>query len=682
MTFNRTTTTPGGYTQNPTGQRPIYDKTYFGFVKDIVDAERMGRLKVYIPDLGGDPTDPSKWHVVNYCSPFAGATKVDQNVKNGKNEGDAQQSYGMWFVPPDLENQVVVMFINGDPAKGIWLGCMYQQKMNHMVPGVASGKSFPTKEGGSNPIVPVTEYNKKDSSVAVNDPVRPAFQPLTRGLTSQGLFTDPERGTTNASARRGDAANVYGFNTPKQHQFYCDEENGGLFRIRTKGGTQVVVHDEGGYVYINSKNGNSWIEISDDGIDLYTSQSISMRSEQDFNIRADRDLNIDVGGNMNVRVQGNRRSLINGSEDVSIGLDNRISVGANLHTSVGNQFNQSIGGKLSINANGKIAIAGSSTFDVTSGGDQKYFAPNIYDNTTQGEQPTQADSALKIALFNQKTRELVEPNFPLYTMDTTVTRMPYHEPWDFHPATGKASASSGTRFDNKRTLVEGETADKVSVDKDGNATIETGNYGNNPVKINEKVKKQVIDCVKAACDATGMDFGGMMGILFKENGRFDPNASGPGGYARGLYQFINSTWNGLVKSYGADFGLKSDGIFDTCQNAMGGALYARDNKAYLKKTLGREPSYTEIYLAHFLGPAGAAKFIGIRSTNPNLKMDEAFKQIYNNSSTANQAIRNNRGVVFDSSGKERSVQGVYAYFENIVEGSGREYASLFANPTA
>ena len=79
----------------------------------------------------------------------------------------------------------------------------------------------------------------------------------------------------------------------------------------------------------------------------------------------------------------------------------------------------------------------------------------------------------------------------------------------------------------------------------------------------------------------------------------NPNAQNPNSSAGGMFQFIDST----AKQYGLTD--KTDPI----ASADAAARLAADNKAYLTKALGREPSAGELYLAHQQGPAGAAKLI-------------------------------------------------------------------------
>ena len=139
----RTVNSPDSFKLEASGRATLLDKIYLGVVKSVDDLQHMGRLKVWIAELGGDPSDSSTWFIVNYCSPFAGATNFFSN-KSGSSYLDTQTSYGMWFVPPDVENQVIVAFLNGDSANGVWLGCLYQQYMNHMVPGIPGNNTTAT----------------------------------------------------------------------------------------------------------------------------------------------------------------------------------------------------------------------------------------------------------------------------------------------------------------------------------------------------------------------------------------------------------------------------------------------------------------------------------------------------------------------------------------------------------
>lgn len=81
------------------------------------------------------------------------------------------------------------------------------------------------------------------------------------------------------------------------------------------------------------------------------------------------------------------------------------------------------------------------------------------------------------------------------------------------------------------------------------------------------------------------------------------NLSNPMSSAKGPFQFIDST----AKQYGLT------DPNDPVQSADAAARLALDNKNALTKTLGREPTPGELYLAHQQGAGGAAKLL----QNPN-----------------------------------------------------------------
>jgi hypothetical protein len=260
-----------------------------GFVRDNVDVQKMGRLRVFIPELGGEEDNEENWYIVSYASPFAGATSITQNKEGGKTMAESQKSYGWWAVPPDLDNEVFVFFVGGDTARGYWFACAYQQFMNHMVPGIPL--NYVTDPQGDDGLIPCVEYNKKDDSQDIWDPDRPTYKPLYEAVKKQGLLQDPERGFSTSGARRdpdGKPPGVFGLLSPKGSTIHIDDNPENAFiRLRTTNGVQVLVHDTTGYIYINSKEGNSWMEISDDGISIYSKKSINFRSEENINRHAD-----------------------------------------------------------------------------------------------------------------------------------------------------------------------------------------------------------------------------------------------------------------------------------------------------------------------------------------------------------------------------------------------------------
>ena len=324
---------------------------YVGVVKGNADPQRMGRLAVYIPEFGGDQEDPQTWFTVGYASPFAGATNIEENAESGSKKDEmagTQKSYGWWGVPPDINNQVLVCFVNGDTARGYWFGCLYQQFMNHMVPGLALNRSTKPDINALN-LPPVCEYNRRDTSQTPWDPTRPIFEPLYEGLREQGLFTDPERGPGTTSARRESPSKVVGFISPRGNSIHIDDmEDNEFIRLRTRGGVQILIHETTGYIYFISKKGNSWMEISDEGIDMYTKRSINMRAEENINMHADQNIIKNGAGAMHSRA-GNHTFASEGSSSTEVKEDSSRRVGGRMST-------DAVGG---INRNGpKILDAG------------------------------------------------------------------------------------------------------------------------------------------------------------------------------------------------------------------------------------------------------------------------------------------------------------------------------------
>ena len=78
--------------------------------------------------------------------------------------------------------------------------------------------------------------------------------------------------------------------------------------------------------------------------------------------------------------------------------------------------------------------------------------------------------------------------------------------------------------------------------------------------------------------------------------------------------------------------------------------FTRSNAEQLRGAIGRPPSEGELYIAHFLGPDGAAKLIAAATNRPNASAAEIFPQ----------AAAANPSIFHDASGRPRSVGDVYA----------------------
>ena len=213
---------------------------YVAYVKSSTDVNRMGRLAVHIPELMGEYDEVSKTLsqatiTVSYCSPFAGQTPLSETTTGTREYANTQKSYGFWMVPPDIDTKVLVMFANGDINQGYWIGCVFEEYMNHMTPGIADSQTDKfvgnsdqnEKYYVDNALThaPVAEAQRRAETDLVGrgnlDPdkdavytTRPVNPYQTDTLLAQGLAKDSVRGGTTASARRETPSQVFGISTP------------------------------------------------------------------------------------------------------------------------------------------------------------------------------------------------------------------------------------------------------------------------------------------------------------------------------------------------------------------------------------------------------------------------------------------------------------------------------------
>ena len=398
---------------------------YEAIVRNVLDPGYSGSIQVEIlKTLDNGVSSPTKQVVTcQYLHPFYGTTNI-ADINSNADFRDSQQSYGMWFVPPDVGNRVLVMFVEGNINKAFWIGCVPQALMNLQIPGSSPAITNTDTEDPDliGKKLPVGEQNKsRHLEHPVTKPLsvpKPIHTKAKEVLETQGLLEDETRGLTTSSARREVPSAVFGINTPgpldkaysNRQQRSKNARTGGtsfvmddgddkfvrktkasqgayeyvniesmdeetyagaekdvgvphneLFRIRTRTGHQILLHNSEDLVYIANANGTAWIEMTANGkIDFFAEDSVSVHSKGDFNFKTDRDFNLQAGRDINLKsATVNQEStthnvLVSGAQTVEVIGQQTITTGNTNHYANGN-INLDVGGLVNI-ANG-IAVA-------------------------------------------------------------------------------------------------------------------------------------------------------------------------------------------------------------------------------------------------------------------------------------------------------------------------------------
>lgn len=195
---------------------------YLAKVIGHLDPTIMGGLEVTLLRTDGNSIGEStQTYPVKYASPFFGNTAFEFMGLNAADYNDTQKSYGMWFVPPDVGNTVLVVFIDGRADAGFWIGCVPGRFINNMVPGIAASEFANYEDGKKDEYdvdrIPVAEINRRANDLGSSlqiDKIPKAVHPFADHLLEQGLLEDSVRGITTSSARRGVPSTVFGISTP------------------------------------------------------------------------------------------------------------------------------------------------------------------------------------------------------------------------------------------------------------------------------------------------------------------------------------------------------------------------------------------------------------------------------------------------------------------------------------
>jgi hypothetical protein len=203
----------------------------------------------------------------------------------------------------------------------------------------------------------------------------------------------------------------------------------------------------------------------------------------------------------------------------------------------------------------------------------------------------------------------------------------------------------------------------------------------------------VTSAIRSAANATGTSFSYLLATA-KIESDLDPSLTMKSSSASGLFQFIDQTWLGTLKQAGPAFGYgdyanaisrNASGHYsvadpqmrreimklrnDPTANAVMAGVLTQQNAAALSRRIGRQPTESELYIAHFFGAGGAGKLIELAANNPQANATASFPL----------AAQANRSIFYDRQGNARSAAGVYSElarrFKVASDGSGATLAA-------
>ena len=444
------------------GGASIYPVPVIGVVKDNIDPTRSGRIKVSLalPNSSGKSDEAYNWISVSYLSTFFGKVTPTASNKGYGTYKTNSSSYGQWQAPPDIGTQVICIFVNGDPNYGYYIGCIPEAESLHMVPAIGSSDNILTNEGEANSYggavrLPVANMNTNDKSKADSNgflnTARPVHSYTASIMNQQGIIRDPIRGPISSSASRETVSRVgWGVSTPGRPIYeggYDDKtlpanlqkdstsglrvvaRRGGhsivmddgdiigrdqLIRIRTALGHQILMSDDGQTLMILHSNGQSYIELGKEGtIDMYSTNSVNVRTQGDLNLHADRNVNIHAAENLNIQA----KQIHTNSEEITqmrVGSDYKLSATGKITGLSGDALALKAGGDASLFAGGLAYVNGSKV------------------NLNSGSPSTTPEEVQNISLVAQTdTLHDTEKGFiaaPGKLLSIT-SRAPAHAPW-------------------------------------------------------------------------------------------------------------------------------------------------------------------------------------------------------------------------------------------------------------
>jgi hypothetical protein len=195
-----------------------------------------------------------------------------------------------------------------------------------------------------------------------------------------------------------------------------------------------------------------------------------------------------------------------------------------------------------------------------------------------------------------------------------------------------------------------------------------------------RIRRHLVETIVKAAQVTEADPVLLMAIADKESS-FSTGVKAKTSSATGLFQFIDSTWLKVVRDFGARHGLRKEAqaivwvddelvVTDSAERArilelrrepyvsalLAAEMLKRDANRIARR-IGRDLTHGETYLAHFLGPDDAERFMEKVVDEPNSNAAKLLPK----------PARANKPIFFGSSGgKGLSIAEVHQKFQAMM----------------
>jgi transglycosylase-like protein with SLT domain len=213
-----------------------------------------------------------------------------------------------------------------------------------------------------------------------------------------------------------------------------------------------------------------------------------------------------------------------------------------------------------------------------------------------------------------------------------------------------------------------------------------------------RVPRWLAETVVRAAQVTGVDPAYLLALADKESSLL-PDSKARTSSAKGLFQFIESTWLEVLRRYGPKHGYAAEAeairvvqgrpvvsdsnererILDLRRDPYLSALMAGEmintHRQILAGKVARDPSFAELYMAHFLGVNGASRFVALLSDTPEKRASEAFPR----AAKANSALFFDKMEAARARAKALSVAEVQGRVGAMIDKRVSRYANVRTN---